>query len=126
MARYEHLPIYKKALETAVYLQEVIRNFSRYDKYSVGADLKDLSRQILRLIVRANSALDKREVLSELVENCEMLKITLVFAKEVKAFNNFKSFQQASGLAVQLCRQSEGWLKSSRSGRNQQPPRAGR
>ena len=126
MARYEHLPIYKKALETAVYLQGVIRGFSRYDKYSVGADLKDLSRQILRLIVRANSAVDKQQSLRELVEYCEMLKITLVFAKEVKAFNNFKSFQQASGLAVQLCRQSEGWLKSSRSGRNQQPPSAGR
>jgi len=126
MARYEHLPIYKKAMETAVYMQDVVRGFSRYDKYSVGADLKDLSRQILRLIVRANTALDKRAVLRELVENCEMLKITLVFAKEVKAFKNFKSFQQASGLVVQLCRQSEGWLKSSSSGRNQQPPGAGR
>ena len=82
MARYEHLPIYKKSLETAVYLQGVIRNFSRYDKYSVGSDLKDLSRQILRLIVRSNSAVDKRESLRELVENCEMLKITLVFAVE--------------------------------------------
>ncbi len=125
MARYEHLPIYKKALETAVYLQGVIRNFSRYDKYSVGADLKDLSRQILRLIVRTNSARDKRETLRELVECCEMLKITLVFAKEIKAFKNFKNFQQASGLAVQLCRQSEGWLKSSSKGQNQQPPLAG-
>ena len=121
MARYEHLPIYKKAMELAVYLQNSVRNFSRYNKYSIGTDLRDLSRRILRLIIRANSARQKDEPLRELVENCEMLKTMIVFAKEVKAFNSFKSFQHASSMAVILCRQSEGWLKSSIKGQNRHP-----
>lgn len=37
-----------------------------------------------------------------------MVKTTLVFAKEIKAFNSFKSFQHASSIAVSLCKQSEG------------------
>ena len=127
MARYEHLPIYKKAMELSIYLQNMVRNFSRYNKYSIGTDLRDLSRHILLLVIRANSARQKTEALQELVESCDMLKTLLVFAKEVKAFDSFKSFQHASGMAVLLCKQSEGWLKSSLQGQNHQPSsRAGR
>ncbi len=121
MARYEHLPIYKKAMELAVYLQNVVRNFSRYDKYTIGTDLRDLSRRTLLLVIRANNAADKTLILRELVECCEMLKSMLVFAKEVKAFASFKSFQHAANLAVMVSKQSEGWLKSSNSGRNSKP-----
>ena len=35
MARYEHLPIYKTAMELTVYLEQVVRNFSRYHKYTL-------------------------------------------------------------------------------------------
>ena len=108
-------------MELAVYLQQVVRNFSRYNKYSIGTELRDLSRRIITLIIKANSHHDKSRVLVELVETCEMLKTSIVFAKEVKAFSSFKSFQHASSLAVILCKQSEGWLKSSRKRQNHQP-----
>ncbi len=121
MARYEHLPIYKKAMELGVYLDGVVRNFSRYHKYTTGKDLRDLSRDIIKSIIRANSTVDKAEPLSDLVQHCEMLKTMLFYAKEVKAFSNFTSFQHASGLAVLLCKQSEGWLQSSKKSLNQQP-----
>ena len=39
MARYEHLPIYKEAMELGVYLDTVVRNFSRYHRYTIGQDL---------------------------------------------------------------------------------------
>jgi hypothetical protein len=121
MARYEHLPIYQKAMEMAVYLQNMVKNFSRYNKYSIGTDLRDLSRKILILIIRANSASQKQAHLQELVECCDMLKTMLVFAKEARAFDNFKSFQHAAGIAVTLCKQSAGWLKSIKNGPNYQP-----
>jgi len=108
-------------MELAVYLQTVVKNFSRYNKYSVGADLRDLSRKAVQLIIRANSSADRVQALSELVETCEMLKTTIVFAKEIKAFSGFNSFQHACGLAVVLCKQSEGWLQSSKKSLNHQP-----
>ncbi len=109
MARYEHLPIYSKAMELGVYLDTVVRNCSRYNKYTIGKELRDLSRNIIKLIIRANSLADKTESLFDLVQNCEMLKTMLFYAKETKAFANFNSFQHATGLAVLLCKQSEGW-----------------
>ena len=121
MAKYEHLPIYKKAMELSLYLQNIVRNFSRYNKYTIGSELRDLSRQIILLIIRGKLPQDKKEHLRELVEQCEMMKTALFFAKEAKAFQNFKNFQQASILAVSLCRQSEGWLQSSLKSRSHQP-----
>ena len=41
MARYEHLPIYKKAMDLSIYLEEAVRNFSRYHKYAIGAELSN-------------------------------------------------------------------------------------
>ena len=55
MARYEHLPIYKTAMDLAVYLEQVVRNFSRYHKYTLGSDLRQQSRELVTMIVRANS-----------------------------------------------------------------------
>jgi hypothetical protein len=39
MARYKHLPIYKKAKFLTVYFEKIVRNFSRYNKYTVGSEL---------------------------------------------------------------------------------------
>lgn len=63
MARYDHLPIYQKAMEMGVYLDTVVRKFNRYHKYTIGQDLRDLSRNTIKLIIRANFAADKTEVL---------------------------------------------------------------
>jgi hypothetical protein len=114
-------------MEMGVYLDTVVRNFSRYHKYTIGQDLRDLSRNIIKLIIRANSSVHKTESLFDLVQHCEMLKTMLFFAKETKAFQNFNSFQYATGLAVLLCKQSEGWLQSSKKSQNHQlPSKAGR
>ncbi len=122
MAQYEHLPIFRKSVELGVYLDKVVRNFSRYHKYSVGSDLRELSRKILFLVILANSERDKVKSLRKLVETCEMLKTMLFFAKEIQAFQNFQNFQCATALAVILCKQSQGWLNSSlKKGRNYQP-----
>ena len=34
MARYEHLPIYKAALDLTVHFEKVVAGFSRYHKYT--------------------------------------------------------------------------------------------
>jgi hypothetical protein len=36
MARYEHLAIYKKAFDFNLYVEQIVHNFSRYYKYTLG------------------------------------------------------------------------------------------
>lgn len=59
MAKYEHLPIYKQALDLAVYLEKTVSGFSRYHKYSLGMDLRRLAHRNINLIVKANSETDR-------------------------------------------------------------------
>lgn len=85
MARYEHLPIYEKVLETAVYFEKVVAGFSRYHKYTLGTDLGDKSREIVGLIVKANSVKEKLPQLLDLRDKLEKLMILIRICKEVRA-----------------------------------------
>jgi hypothetical protein len=44
VARYEHLPIYRDALELAVHFEKIVASFSRYHKYTLGSELRNASR----------------------------------------------------------------------------------
>ncbi|MBI1816546.1 MAG: four helix bundle protein [Deltaproteobacteria bacterium] len=59
MARSDHLPIYKRAYDLCLYIEQVVHSFSRYHKYTIGSDLRDTARRILTRIVRANARRDK-------------------------------------------------------------------
>jgi len=109
---YENLPIYKKALDLVVYFEKIVRNFSRYHKYTVGTELRDSSREILRLIVKANSARNKSELLLKIREEIEELKVLIKICKEIQAFRSFNSFEYSIRSAVDIAKQNEGWLKS--------------
>ena len=124
MAQYEHLPIYKKAYDLTLYFDKIVRNFSRYHKYQIGAELRELSREVLRLIRRANDAADKTPILLQNRERLEDLKITVRLGRDLQAFQNFNSFEYSINEVVDLCKQNEGWLKSVRpkSGRPESFP----
>jgi len=116
MAKYDHLPIYKNALELTVYLEDTVKGFSRYHKYTIGTRLRDSCWEVVTTIVKANNTpvAKRRELLVGLRDKAEEIVIALTVAKELKAFSDYKSFQHASKLALDLSRQSEGWLKSAR------------
>lgn len=112
MSLYEDLPVYKKALDLAVYFEKTVRGFERYHKFTIGADLKNLSRRILVLIAKANTKQFRTDCLTGALDKLEELKITLHFCKEVKAFHNFRSFEIAVKSVIEVSKQCEGWMSS--------------
>lgn len=54
MARYDHLPIYRSAMRLAVHLENTVRGFPRYVKYTLGSEMRQQSQRIIGLIIRAN------------------------------------------------------------------------
>ena len=112
MARYEHLPIYKAALDAAVHFEQVVAGFSRYHKYSLGTELRQASRGVIQQVIRANAARERLPQLLKLRDDLEAVLVLLRLAKEVKAFKSFQAYQHAAELVVSVCRQNEGWIKS--------------
>jgi len=115
MARYEHLPIYKQALDVAVHFERVVAGFSRYHKYTLGSELRNKSREVVGLVVKANAAQDKAPELLHLRDVLEELLLLMRLAKEVKAFKSFDAYRFSAESVVSVCRQNEGWLRSVRS-----------
>ncbi|WP_040334868.1 four helix bundle protein [Candidatus Magnetobacterium casensis] len=97
-----------------IYVDNTVRGFSRYNKYSIGGDMRDLSRMVIRLIIKANSEVDKINSLTVLRDTIEELRIVFRVGKEVKAFKNFDAFKRLIEDTISLSRQCEGWMKSVR------------
>ena len=111
---YEKLPIFKKALDLNVYIEDAVRSFSHYHKYAMGSELRQKAREVLYGIYRVHFATNKREATVALRDSVEELKITIYLAKELKALRNFKQFEILSRLAVELAKQAQGWLGSQK------------
>ena len=111
MARYEHLPIYKKAMDLTIYFEKIVKNFSRYHKYTLGSELRQRSREIVEVIIKANSVKERLPLLYDLRQRLKGLKVVLRICKEVKAFHNFNSFIYGTNLVIEISRQNEGWIK---------------
>jgi len=127
MARYDHLPIYKAAFDFNVYVEQIVRHFSRYHKYTLGTELRERARSIVTLIMRANNLENKLDILYALREELEHLKLTLRLCKEVKAFGNFQSFHVAINHVIDISRQNEGWIThrlEKEAGQGQNPASA--
>ena len=95
MAKYENLPIYRKAMELLVYVEQTVRNFPRFHQYAVGARLRDAVFDVTSLIVKANNAFDgdeRAKLLTDLRDKSEDVKICLNAAQELRAFNSFESY----------------------------------
>ncbi|MFE8032542.1 four helix bundle protein [Thiohalocapsa marina] len=123
MARYEHLPIYKQAMDVAVHLEKVVAGFSRYHKYSLGSDLRQKSRDIVAQIIRANAEHDKAPALRALRGQLDELLILIRLGKEVQAFKSFAAYQFTVEQVASVCRQNEGWLRSVTAEPGAQRPR---
>ncbi|MES9905746.1 MAG: four helix bundle protein [Sedimenticola sp.] len=116
MARYEHLPIYKAAMDLAIHFEKVVAGFSRYHKYTLGTELRNSSRGVVSLITQANSAQEKGAKLEALRVHLDELLILIRLAKEVKAFKSFSAYQFTVEQVGSICRQNEGWLRSVSNG----------
>ncbi len=137
MARHEHLPIYKAALDLAADLQKVVADFSRYHRVTLGTELRQGSRAVLQQVVRANNATAAAERAAELLclrEHIDALLLTMRVGKEVqalavmshrcamrvcaealRAFRSFSGYLHAVEQVGVVARQNEGWFKHTRA-----------
>jgi len=107
------LPIFRSALELAVYIEIIVKGFDKYHKYTIGQDMRIFSKDLIFMINRVGLADDKKIALTKLRDKCEDMKMLLLISKELKAFKSFKQFEHSSKLSAQICKQAQGWLNAT-------------
>ena len=113
MARYDHLPIYRAAFDLAVHVEKLVRGFTRYHKYSLGAELRDGTRGILERILDANQAADRTPLLAQLRGDLERLKVLTRLCYESGGFASTRSYLYVAEQVVGISKQNEGWLRQT-------------
>jgi hypothetical protein len=73
-------------LDDSVHLEKAVAGFSRYQKYKQGTELRNKSRDIVSLIVKANAAKDEKAKLVQVCEALDELLILVRIVKEVKVY----------------------------------------
>jgi hypothetical protein len=126
MARYEHLPIYRDALNLAIHFEKIVAGFSRYHKYTLGTELRNASRKAVTLIIQANNQSDKQQALRVLRDHLEELLLLVRIAKEAQAFKSFNAYSFVVELTAKVCRQNEGWLKNQSQSPQKKPDKSAR
>ena len=122
--RYRQLPLWRDAQRLLVEIEQAVRGFTRYNKYSIGSELRQQAMSLCRLIARAAQQSDAQHrlaLLERLVWEVEDFKIHLQLGKELQVFASFAQFQRLAELAVALGKQSGGWCKKARSVAGQAP-----
>ena len=112
--RSQRPAIWADAMRLAGEIEQAVRGFSRYHKYTLGVDLRRQAALICQLVGQAARFAHQRpRTLERLVMAVEALKTTIYLAKEVQAFASFAQFQRIVELAVLVGKQSGGWFKQA-------------
>ena len=111
-----NVPIWRDANRLLLSVERVVRRFPRYHKYTLGSELRQQAMLICRLIHRVC------RWLLRLVRAIDDLKLQLQLAKALALFQHFAEFEQLAGLAVEVGKQSGGWLRRAQAS----PPESGR
>jgi len=103
-------PIVKLAERLLVDIEQAVRRFARFHKYSFGADLRAQAMKVARLAHRAwRDRARQAEWVGQLVWAVDDLKLSMQLGSRIRAFASFRQFEQLARLAADLGRQTGGW-----------------
>ncbi|MDO8947225.1 MAG: four helix bundle protein [Desulfocapsaceae bacterium] len=107
------LPIWRDCNRLLLEIEQSVRGFPRYHKYTVGADMRRQAMVICRLLVRALDAERDKKLyqVRQMRLAIDDLKVMIQLAKEIKAFMNFQQFQVVSELVVTIGKQGGAWCR---------------
>lgn len=114
MAMHTELPIYKVAYDLLSLATDITRNIPRDLKAGLGAKVRDECIEVLVLIARANSALDKRPHLTSLVERVQVIEFLLRVFRD-KRFISVPQHAAAIQLTTSIGKQATRWKGVSAS-----------
>jgi hypothetical protein len=108
MARYAHLPVFQSAYKFNLEINLRVGNFPRLYRYSNGEKLKNSAFELMDIIIKANSSLEKIGFLAKAEEILENLKLQIRLCFDLKIMGT-KGFEHCVRLMDEIGRQLCKW-----------------
>lgn len=125
--RHDLPAVAKAAGRLRAALEESVNRFARVHRYSVGADLRNGARRVVRCTFIAWRDRQRQLIrVRELSAAIDELRLDLMLARDVNAFRSDDEFEDRGRLLSSLGKQCGGWLKElEKKGQNAagNPPR---
>jgi hypothetical protein len=103
----------KKSERLLLDIEQAVRGFSRYNKYTIGSDLREQSMTVVRLCHRAwRDRNHQLQWVVDLVWAIDELKISLQLGSQLRAFKSFSQFESIIRLAEEVGKCAGGWRNS--------------
>lgn len=112
MARYEHLPLFKKAYDFDLYFVKLSKGFPKDFKYGIATEIRELCLSIIDNIILANNSPEKNDFLKKILVAVERIKVKVRLLKDLNAIN-LKSYKFISVKLVDISKQTNAWQKWS-------------
>lgn len=112
MAQYEHLPIYKQTYDLLIRTMTATKDFPREYKYTLGQKMKDEIIELVVLIYKANSAVDKEQHIAMILERVQVIQLLMRLSHDMKILTR-KHYAAIAEMTDSLARQAQGWQRSS-------------
>lgn len=104
--------IAKKSERLLVDIEQAVRGFVRYHKYTVGTDLRNQAMSVVRMCHRTwRDRNNQVQWVSELVWAIDELKLTLQLCSQLHAFKSFKQFESIIRATEDVGRCAGGWKR---------------
>ena len=93
-------------------IENAVRGFHRFHKYSSGDDLREQVKVVQRAVSRSwNDKERQAQWLEKLVHEVDQLKADMQLAQDVRAFRSLRQFQHLYLQVDEIGRQAGGWFK---------------
>ncbi len=113
MAKYDHLKVFKDFYSFSKDSINAIRKFPQMFKYTLGSSIQNNIYEVLKNIVKVNALKEKKELLSSLIADVELLQIQVRLAKDLNCFTKMDTYFYLSEQITTVLKQLEGWKKAS-------------
>jgi len=106
-------PVYRDIKRLLVQVEEAVRRFPRYHKYTLGTDLRGQAMKLLRLVHKAlRDKVHQLKHVQSLLWALDDFRLTLQLAKELAVFKSFAQFEALALLTGNIGKQCGGWYKA--------------
>ena len=115
MSDYQHLPLYLKIYKFTKFLYEMVRNFPKQYKYTLGKSILGLGWSCMDLTLEANSLpnVKKHSKILELSTTFDKLKIRIRMAQELNLISERQFAHIQTYYAKEAGEMIGGWLRWS-------------